>query len=156
MMRNMLDSMTSLRESLCEGPQTIGIYVPTEFQSWEKDAQFIWLARNVSNWYFTFYISWEKACVDTHVIWYEKFYQDQVAGIREILDFTRISETGTVTDEAISTIAANKERGRFKFGKVGRGLTEMPQEAIDIVYSQAASWGPYWESRMVTDLLERG
>ena len=155
MMRSMLDSMVSLRESLNKGPQWIGIYVPKCWDDMPEEEQYDWLARNASSWYFTFYASWASSRLDRLTLWYDEFYADQPAGIKRVLSHVGLDELGAVTDEAILKCTERHADGRFNVGVSGRGRKTIPRSAIDAIYEQANSWGPEWYDMFVRDLIER-
>ncbi len=157
MMRNVLDSMVSLRELLSTGErQHLGIFYPPWWRTMSEEEQFEWLASNVSNWYFVFYSTWNLTPdLDVHHIWYDDFYDDQVKGIRGILDHTEIGRLGHVSDETIKEFLDPQPGGRLNVGISGRGKEQMPLSAIKIVKQQAMSWGKEWGPRMVEQLIER-
>ena len=153
MMRNMLDSMLSVVELLNTGePQRLGIYYPSKFHNWDMDDQLWWAVCNLPNWYFTFYLSWKYADIDKHIIWYDEYYKDQVAGVRGILD--HVGFKGNIEDEYIHD-AAHTIQGdsRFKFGLPGRGKKVFKPDYIRNIRDQAAAW-PEWKE-LTEELIER-
>jgi hypothetical protein len=156
MFRNILDSMVSLRELLATGEnQHLGIYYPPWFCDWTKEEQFEWIARNVTNWYCVFYLSWMQTELPVHYIHYDDFYADQVQGIRKILEHTGVDKFGHVTDEVIDQFTKPFPGGRLNVGRSGRGKEQMPEWVIRIVREQMASWGDPWVNRMIDELIER-
>ncbi len=152
--RNMLDSMVSLHGILNEGQQGLGFYIPSDWDDMSKKRQLWWLVKNISRWYFVFYLSWMEADISTLQIWYDDYYKDQVAGVRRILDHTGLSALGTVTDEAIKKASETIDiHSRFKFGRPGRGREILSEEMIADITAQALTWtkGP----EMVKELILR-
>jgi hypothetical protein len=155
MMRDMLDSMVSLRELISTGqPQGIGIYYPDYWMSMDEEEQLWWVVKNLPNFYFTFYLSWMSADIEKHVIWYDQYYKDQVAGIRGILEFA--GPEGTVSDDAIRMASETiTPESRFKFGKPGRGRQILTPDMINDIADQAMSWGRDEGPVLIKDLMER-
>lgn len=154
-MRNLLDSLVSVRELLATGePQHLGIYYPKDFCEWSRDDQFWWMIQVFPTWYFTFYDSWKGADIDTYFLWYDEYYKDQIKGVRNILDHVGLK--GDVTDAVIDMASQVIDPGlsRFKFGRPGRGREEMSPQMIDAITQQALRW-PRREE-MIADLIWRG
>ena len=140
MMRNLLDCIVSLQELLSEGkPQGIGVYYPHQIAEMSTEEQLWWVVRNLPNFFFTFYLSWKYADIEQHVIWYDEFYKDQVAGIRKIFEFT--GPEGTIKDEHIRMASETiTSEDRFKFGRPGRGKERLTKEMIEAIEDQAQAW----------------
>lgn len=154
MMRNMLDSMVSLQELLSEGkPQGIGVYYPHQIAEMSTEEQLWWVVRNLPNFYFTFYLSWKYADLEKLTIWYDEYYKDQVAGIREILAFA--GPKGEISDYHIKMASETlTSEDRFKFGRPGRGRERMSEEMIEAIKDQAMAWPEGDE--LVEQLMLRG
>jgi hypothetical protein len=156
-MRNMLDSIVSVRELLATGEnQHIGIYYPKQFSKLSTESQLMWCVEFLPIWYFTFYLSWKYADIDKLFIWYDEYYKDQVKGMRRILDHVGLSSLGSVSDESISMASDVIDPGlsRFKFGRPGRGREILSGDMIDGIKRQAMAWpeGP----ELIEQLIERG
>jgi hypothetical protein len=156
MTRNILDSMVSLRELISTGArQHLGIYYPPYWRELTQLEQFEWLAYNISNWYFVFYITWHTAPnLDVLHIRYDDYYSDQVKGIKDILNHTEINRHGVVTDETIAKFTDPAPGGRLKVGTSGRGEM-IPESVVQIVINHARSWGKKWSDELIRELLER-
>jgi len=154
--RNMLDSMVSVGELLSTGqPQGLGIYYPDNWMKMGEHTKLWWLTKNLPNWYFTFYLSWMHADIEILPIWYDIHYQDQVAGIRKILDFTGLSMLGNVSDDVIHEAAQTVDvTSRKKFGRPGRGKEILSVEMIDDIKNQAMCWGTVG-AELIQELIDR-
>jgi hypothetical protein len=156
-MRNMLDSIVSVRETLATGiPQHIGIYYPDWFQGMPDIQQLWWCTKNLPNWFFTFYLAWKYADIDKHIIWYDEYYKDQVKGVRGILNHVGLSELGSIPDEGIRMAAEVIDPGmsRFVFGRPGRGREILTKAMIDDIQGQALAWPEGHE--LIDQLVMRG
>ena len=154
-MRNMLDSMVSVVELLAGGEnQNLGIYYPHQFAEMSKDDQLWWAVKNLPNWYFTFYLSWKYCGLDTHTVWYDIYYKDQVAGVRGILNHVGFSDLGDVDDETIRMVSERVTSGsRFKFGLPGRGRQILTAKMVRDIEMLAMSWMEGKE--LIKELMER-
>ncbi len=155
--RNVLDTLVSLREYLekpevrdawdagpgCSGGQWCAL---------PEDQKMKWIAYNSTPWYFSFFVQWQSAKVNKLVVKYEEFFEDQLDGVRKILDFVGIDQGG-YSDQHISEIAGHRD-GKYNVGRSGRGKEMIPQEMIDVIYDHADSWGPYWSKRIKEELLD--
>lgn len=156
-MRNMLDSIVSLKELFAAGQQqNIGIYYPDWFQGMPESQQLWWCVKVLPTWYFTFYLSWKYADIDKHIIWYDEYYKDQVKGVRGILDHVGLSELGSVPDEGIQMAidAVSPNLGRFVFGRPGRGREILSKDMIEDIKHQATAWPEGQE--LIEQLMVRG
>ena len=156
-MRNILDSMVSIRELLATGkPQHIGVYYPEHFEELSEEQQLWWVAKVLPQWYFTFYLSWKKADIPTHFLWYDEYYKDQVAGMRKILDHTGLSQIGSVSDDVIRAASQviDPALSRFKFGRPGRGREILSPEMVQSIKDSAMAWPEGKE--LIEQLVERG
>lgn len=156
-MRNMLDSIVSVRELLATGnPQNIGIYYPGWFKGMPDIQQLWWCVKVLPTWYFTFYLSWKYADIDKHIVWYDEYYKDQPAGLRRIFDHVRLSALGSVSDEALRMASEVVDKGlsRFQFGRPGRGREILSPAMIEDIKGQAMAWPE--GNELIEQLIVRG
>ena len=104
-----------------------------------------WVAYNVVPWYFSFYVSWQEAEIEKMFISYERFFEDQPAGLRGIL---RFSGFYPLPDQRSLEAAAAPLGGKFSVGLSGRGAG-LPGEVKRIIEKQAEAWGPQWSNRLL-------
>ena len=151
-LRNVLDCLVSLKDYL-EWPRVIAPD-PGAGADWDglsDEQKYRWVAYNSTPWYFKFWVMWQSCDVPRIEVWYEDFFEDQVAGVRRILDWVGIEEE--YSDEQILSVT-NRKEGKFNVGRSGRGREILSQELIDVVYAHADSWGPYWGNRIKEALLD--
>lgn len=156
-MRNILDSMISVKELLATGkPQHIGIYYPERFEGLSEEQQLWWVAKAMPQWYYTFYLSWKYADIDKLIIWYDEYYKDQVAGVKSILEHTGLSEMGDTSDRELyrASQVIDPAMSRFKFGRPGRGREIFSKAMIDSIKDDAMAWPEGKE--LIEQLIERG
>lgn len=153
--RNMLDSLVSVRELLATGElQHIGIYYPEQFPRMSEQDQLWWCVKVLPTWYFTFYLSWKYADIDKLTIWYDEYYKDQVQGVRSIIEHVGLK--GDVDDETIRMASEVIDPGlsRFKFGRPGRGREILHPDMIHDIKKQALAWPEGKE--LIRELMVRG
>lgn len=152
LMRNLYDSLVSVFDQMPASPH---MTMPGAFRPpWEgmsEEQQWSWIAYNAIPWYLNFYASWMAADIPKHVIYYDTFYQDQVAGIRGILNFLNVE--GNLSDEKIAEVVNLKDNS-FHVGVSGRGK-HIPDFVTNVAEQQVRAWGALSED-MRRDLLCNG
>ncbi len=145
MVRNVFDSVVSWKESMdkdvLDGKGNYNSHSSVygaEWNTMNEHEKYQWIVFNVVPWYFSFYLSWKNAQIDTHFVWYETYYQDQVTGLKKILEHSEIDEGGS--NGYLDSITSAFD-GKFNVGKVGRGAL-LSREHRNLIRTQAQSWGP--------------
>ncbi len=156
-MRNMLDSIVSFRELLAAGQQqNVGIYYPDWFQGMPDLQQLWWCTKVLPTWYFTFYLSWKYADIDKHIIWYDEYFKDQVAGLKGILDHVGLSQLGSAPDDALKMVTEviDRDVSRLNVGRPGRGREILTPAMLDDIKGQAMAWPE--GNELIEQLMVRG
>lgn len=159
--RNVLDAMVSFRDSHEQGIKKLGerghqdIWLPkhgpNDWNQFDEHGKWLWIATNIVPWLFSFYVSWSESQLRCCFVHYTKHYQDEIAGMNRIL--RHLDWDKRPTDDQLAAVVAPRD-GRFNLGKTGRGLEQIPQDVVDIVYTLASAWGPYWGPRLTKELIE--
>jgi hypothetical protein len=148
-MRRVADSLVSLKEQMdvSESTSILSAYKPA-WKDMDEEARWTWLAYNGIPWYLSFYASWKDAKIPTVWSWYDEFFEDQVTGMKRILDHIKLDK---YSDKLIAQACDHRE-GRFNCGKAGRGKYAMPSFVHNILRTQIGTWGPLAED-MERELL---
>jgi len=146
--RNVLDCLVSLREVLnIPTTKMPDVITPEGWLEMNEYDQYLWLAYNVVPWYFSFYVSWQQADIEKIFVRYEDFFSDQVYGMRRVADFLGLNPTDNDIEDAVKP----KDR-RFNQGVSGRGRKQIPEEIVDVIHTQAETWG-LWTQNIKETLL---
>lgn len=157
--RNVLDSVVSFYDSTDKGFRNNptdkgGTFLSLHLPDWPqmtRDERMLWVAYNVIPWWYSFYVSWRQADIESLFVGYEDFHKNQREGLKRIIEFT--SGCCPYSDAQLETASMHKG-SKFNVGVVGRG-DNLPRYIIDIAYEQAKTWGP-WREEIERCLLNRG
>jgi len=148
--RNVLDSLVSLKDSTGKDPRKGYTFLPLhlpDLDQMSEDDKLWWLAYNMIPWWYSFYVSWRQADIDKLFIRYDEFYDNQTAGLAQILEFTG----NPIPEDGKLDLVSLHKGGKFNVGISGRGW-DLPPGIIDLAYSQAKAWGP-WREEIECNLL---
>ena len=160
--RNVFDSLVSFIDgaNVSFGIDITGgnqrVYLALHTPSWnylDEEQKLRWAVFNMIPWYFSFYASWLDSKLPYLFVHYEKFFEDQIAGVREIINHVGAKTPVPATDEYLKDITAHKD-GKFNKGVSGRG-SALPGWVFDHVYAHAESWGPGYYEPIKKTLLDR-
>jgi hypothetical protein len=151
--RNVLDSIVSWKESAdrdtARGYKQAS-HSPTYMPDWptlsDRD-KLLWITYNIVPWYYSFYVSWREADIESLFVNYDDFFRCQW---KEFGQMTR--HLGLDLKDIDLKGAVGGRDGKFNVGVSGRG-DSLPDEVINIADRQASSWGVSWQHRLEEDLL---
>lgn len=150
LLRNVYDQLVSLEEWMSRKNTAVipGLVKPANWYEMDTQQHYVWLVYNAVPWLLSFYVSWERADTDRMFFSYEKFFSDQQAGFRKILDWY-----GLKHDEAVLDIVTESKQWSFNKGESGRSEGLFPVELRPSVEAQAKAWGDEMYRKIKQDIL---
>jgi len=134
--RNIYDTVVSIREKLDKGDVMPGLWVPQTWQSWDEEQKYEWLANNAVPFQLKLFCSWWQ--YPGEKLWnrYHEFYANQKEGFHRILRYYQIEPRHPELMQEVTT----RQNINFNVGIAGRG-EKLPRDIRDIIDSQIYSWG---------------
>jgi hypothetical protein len=104
-----------------------------------------WISYNTVPWFYQFYVSWQRADVPVHRVWYEEHFADQVLSAKKMLNFLEVPEP---PDELIAKAFHHKNANFTQ----DRTEIPVPEFVHDVAYDMTSGWGT-WTETLREDLL---
>jgi hypothetical protein len=129
--RNVTDTIASLRHVQDEGKHTPGLVRHPYWDTLTVTEKHVWLAQNIAPWQFAFYVSWLKSPLRILFVRYEDYYADQAKGLANIAGFLGCPP--------MTPSGENNSGGNHKVGKSGAGK-ELDPKVWAMLYRQCEAW----------------
>jgi hypothetical protein len=135
--RNIYDVVVSVKDRMNKGLYVPCIPTPEPWLKVPDHQKWQFLVYNLVPWTLQFYASWKMANVQAYWVKYSDFYEDQVKGMRGVLEWLGLSE-GYPDDIILESVKQHEDE--FFMGIQGRGKS-MPDWAKKECVKQTEAWG---------------